>query len=215
MYKLSDNEEEILESLWIEIEENKIKPDIRILKDDSAFQELIEKGLIDANKENVFTEEGLKEAEKCVRRHRLAERLVADILDVKDPLLHEASCKFEHGLHYGLEDNICTLLGHPRQCPHGKRIPPGDCCRGMEKVPQKLIVPLRELFPGDIGKVSYINTHDREVLQKLIAMGILPGNEVKLLHRFPSFVFEMNKSIFAIDKDLADNIFILLLKGEK
>jgi len=212
---ISDNEEEILESLWIEIEENKSKPNTRILKDESAFQELIGKGLIDINKEGLFTNEGLKEAEKCVRRHRLAERLMADILDVKDPLLHEASCKFEHGLHYGLEDIICTLLGHPKKCPHGKTIPPGECCKKLEKIPQRLIVSLKELAPGAEGKVSYINTHDSEILKKLISMGILPGNEIKLLHRFPSFVFEMNKSSFAIDKDLADNIFVLLLKRKK
>lgn len=211
MYRLSDNEEEILESLWIEIEENKIKPNIRLLRDEDSFHSLIEKGLIDINKDNLFTDEGLKEAEKCVRRHRLAERLLSDILNVRGPLMHEAGCKFEHGLHYGLEDNICTLLGHPKSCPHGKAIPPGECCKSFEKTPKRLILALRELSPGDSGKISYINTHDREILKKLISMGLLPGNEIKLLHRFPSFVFEMGESSFAIDNDLADNIHVLLL----
>lgn len=215
MYKLSDVEEEILESLWIEIEENKTRPNTKILKDELAFQELIHKGFIDINQPNLFTEKGLKEAEKCVRRHRLAERLVADILDAKDPYLHEASCKFEHGLHHGLEDSVCTLLGHPKTCPHGKQIPPGDCCQGFESIPKKLIVSLKDLSSGEIGKISYINTQDRETLRKLIAMGILPGNKIKLLHRFPSFVFEMNNTSFAIDKDLADNIHVLLLQKEE
>lgn len=211
MYKLSDNEEEILESLWIEIEENKNKPNTKLLKDEAAFQELISKGLIDTAKNNLFTAEGLKEAEKCVRRHRLAERLLADVLDVKGPLIHEASCKFEHGLHQGLEDNVCTLLGHPKTCPHAKPIPQGDCCRGFEKIPKKFIVTLAEMSPGDSGKISYINTRDSETLKKLISMGLLPGNQVKLLHRFPSFVFEMGNSSFAVDKALAENIYVLLL----
>ncbi len=215
MYKLSEAEEEILESLWIEIKENKTKPNTKILKDEVAFQELIHKGFIDINQPELFTEKGLKEAEKCVRRHRLAERLVADILDAKDPYLHEASCKLEHGLHHGLEDSVCTLLGHPKTCPHGKQIPAGDCCRGFENIPQKLIVPLKDLSSGDTGKISYINTQDKEVLSKLLAMGILPGNKVKLLHRFPSFVFEMNNSSFAIDKNLAENIHVLLLQKEE
>ena len=215
MYKLSDAQEEILESLWIEIEEKKEKPNTRVLKDESAFQELVEKGLIDINKSDLFTKEGLKEARGCVRRHRLAERLVADVLDVRDPLLHEASCKLEHGLHYGLEDNVCTLLGHPKVCPHGKNIPGGSCCRSFEKIPKRLIVTLYDMATGDNGKISYINTHDSEILKKLISMGILPGNKIKLLHRFPSFVFEMDNSSFAIDKDLAENIHVLLLKGEE
>jgi DtxR family Mn-dependent transcriptional regulator len=213
MYKLSDAQEEILESLWIEIKENKNKPNTKVLKDELAFQELIVRGLIDLSQEGLLTKQGQKEAEKCVRRHRLAERLISDLLDAKDSVIHEASCKFEHGLHYGLEDNICTLLGHPKTCPHGKSIPPGACCRSFEKVPKRLIVSLKDLSAGSSGKISYINTQDREVLKKLIAMGILPGNQIKLLHRFPSFVFEMKNSSFAIDKDLAENIHVLLLKG--
>ena len=212
MYRLTDNEEEILESLWIEVEENKNIPNTRVLKDESAFQDLLEKKLVDINTEKLLTPDGLIEAEKCVRRHRLAERLMADILYVKDPLLHEASCKFEHGLHHGLEDNVCTLLGHPRACPHGKPIPLGDCCKKFEKMPKRLIVPLKEMNPQDLGKISHINTADSEILKKLIAMGILPGNQIKLLHRFPSYVFEINNSSFAIDKDLSENIHVLLLK---
>ncbi len=212
MYRLSDNEEEILESLWIEVQENATVPNKRLIQDEAAFSELVDKGLIDPVKDTLLTASGLKEAEKCIRRHRLAERLLGDILNVKDPLIHEASCKFEHGLHHGLEDNVCTLLGHPKTCPHAKIIPPGECCKKLEAVPKRLIVSLKELSPGDFGKVSYINIQDKEILKKLIAMGILPGNEIKLLHRFPSFVFEMGKTNFAIDKDLAENIYVLLLK---
>jgi DtxR family Mn-dependent transcriptional regulator len=66
----------------------------------------------------------------------------------------------------------------------------------------------------DTAKISYINTEDAKVLKKLIGMGILPGNKIKLLHRFPSFVFEMGNSHFAVDKDLAGYIHVLLLKRE-
>ncbi len=213
MYKLSDGAEEILESLWVETEEKKRKPDLSVLRDDPSLNELIDKGYIDLDKENFLTAAGLKEAEKCIRRHRLAERLLTDILDVKGNALHEASCKFEHGLHYGLEDSICTLLGHPTKCIHGKPIPPGECCKKAEKVPQQLIVPLKELRHNETARISYINTQDQDSLKKLLAMGILPGNTIKMLHRFPSFVFEMGNANFAIDKDLAENIHVMPLKG--
>jgi DtxR family Mn-dependent transcriptional regulator len=209
---LSDREEEILETLWIEIVEHKHKPNVIVLRDEPELKELVEKGFIDTNREELLTAKGLGESERCVRRHRLAERLLADILDVKDQRLHEASCKFEHGLHDGVEDNICTLLGHPRTCPHGKPIPQGPCCKNFTKEAHQLIVPLKELHPHQTGRISYINTQDSEALKKLIAMGMLPGNQITLLHRFPSYVFEMGKSHFAIDKDLAENIYVLVLK---
>lgn len=212
MHKLSDAEEDILESLWIETQDRKHTPDTNLLKDEPAFKSLIEKGLIDLNRPELLTEQGFGEAALCCRRHRLAERLLVDIFDVKDPLMHEAGCKFEHGLHHGLEDNVCTLLGHPRRCPHGRPIPMGECCRRAEKRTQRLIVSLKELSPGDYAKISYINTQDKEVLNKLIAMGILPGNTIRLLHRFPSFVFEMENSSFAVDEELAENIHVLVLK---
>jgi len=208
---LSEQAEEILEFLWIEVKENKNIPDIKVLKDEDALQELIEHHYLDRNQETLLTKKGEKEARECVRRHRLAERLLTDILNVKDPLVHEASCKFEHVLHHGLEDNICTLLGHPKRCPHGKQIPYGKCCERLEKTPRRLITSLKELAVGQRARISYINTQDSEVLKKLIAMGILPGHEITLMHRFPSFVFAMGGSHFAIDTDLADNIHVLLL----
>src|SRR3989338_3867248 len=186
MYELSDGAEEILEALWIKKEEKKEKSDISFFKDEQSVKELIENGYLNAKKEWLFTDKGLKEAEKCVRRHRLAEKLLSDVLDVKPNYLHEASCKFEHGLHYGVEDSICTLLGHPKRCPHGKLIPPGDCCKGFEKITHRLVIPLKDLSPQSLAKITYINTEDKETLKKLIGMGILPGSEIKLLHRFPS-----------------------------
>jgi DtxR family transcriptional regulator, Mn-dependent transcriptional regulator len=212
MQRLTDKEEEILESLWIQIKESKKTPDISVLRDDPEWKALIEKGFIDLSVPEYLTGRGWEEARQCVRRHRLSERLLADIFAVKDPLMHEASCKFEHGLHHGLEDNICTLLGHPRTCPHGKSIPEGPCCKGFSKTPTMLINTLKELAVGDRGKISYINTQDGEVLKKLIAMGILPGNEIKLLHKFPSYVFEMNRTNFAVDAEIAQHIHVLLLK---
>lgn len=209
MKPLSDAEEEILESFWVELQENKNQPDLDSLKDDSAFNDLVEKGYIDLEKKDLLTSKGFEEAKKCIRRHRLAERLVADILDVKDSLVHETGCKFEHGLHYGVEDNICILLGHPKTCTHGKPIPPGDCCKSYQKDPKRMIVSLKDMQSNDKGKVSYLNTHDKDVLKKLISMGILPGSQIKLLHRYPSFVFDVGSSTFAIDEELAEHIFVL------
>ena len=90
------------------------------------------------------------EGEKIVRRHRLAERLFTDVLDFKKDIIHSVSCKFEHLLHENMEDNICILLGHPRTCPHGRRIPPGECCRKSEKHAGKVVASLASL----IGKAE-------------------------------------------------------------
>src|SRR3954463_191593 len=76
-----------------------------------------------------FTERGRKRAMDVIRRHRLAERLFTQTLNIHDEKeIEEQACKFEHILSPEATDRICTFLGHPETCPHGSAIPPGPCC---------------------------------------------------------------------------------------
>jgi putative ABC transport system ATP-binding protein len=82
------------------------------------------------NGEAQLTPVGSQRARHIVRRHRLAERLFKDTFSVEDSELHTQACKFEHIISPELDQRICTFLGHPKTCPHGNPIPPGDCCNG-------------------------------------------------------------------------------------
>ncbi len=203
---INEQAEEILERLWIEVNERKNIPDLTLLRDDTAFQELLEQGYLNLKKEVLFTDKGLEAGRLCVRRHRLAERLLADVLKVKPELIHQAGCKFEHGLHKGIEDNICILLGHPKTCPHGRPIPEGKCCREKKRKFESLVMPLSELKKGQKGKIAYLHSTDKTILRKIMAMGALPGLTIILLQNFPSYVFQIGESRFAIDKEIAEQI---------
>lgn len=208
---ISDKSEEILETLWVELEEKKNKLDPAVFRDNSTFKELETEGYINLSGDKVsFTERGEKEARLCVRRHRLAERMMADILALKKDLIHEAGCKFEHALHKGVEENICTLLGHPKVCPHGERIPEGVCCHDAKRKPEKLIVPLSEMTANQKGKIAYLHTEDKDTLKKIMAMGALPGQNIVLTQKFPSYVFKIGQSQFAIDQEMALCIYVRL-----
>jgi len=209
---LSDRAEEILETLWMELVEQKKKDcNASILKDDEVIAELFNSGHINIKNNNItLTNKGGEEAKNCVRRHRLAERLFVDVLDVKKRLAHEPSCRFEHLLHKGLDENVCILLGHPKTCPHGKPIPEGRCCRDAKRTPSKLIMPLTELEVDKKAKVSYLRTEDRSTLQKIIAIGALPNTDIRLTQKTPSYVLQLGKSQFAIDKEFASQIYVRL-----
>jgi len=209
---LTDRAEEILETLWVEIEESGRMPDLAVLRNDTAFRELQEHGYVSVHGDARLTEKGREEGRLCVRRHRLAERLFADVLNVKSALVHEAGCKLEHILHKGLEDNICILLGHPQTCPHGKPIPGGPCCRDGKRKFESVVMPLSEMKKGQKGRIAYIQTNDREMLKRIMAMGALPGSAVTLLLHFPAPVFQIGESQFAIDKDMADRIRVWVTK---
>jgi putative ABC transport system ATP-binding protein len=85
------------------------------------------------NGEVQLTPVGSQRARDVVRRHRLAERLFKDTFSIDDSEAHTQACKFEHIISPELDQRICTFLGHPKTCPHGNPIPPGDCCDGKSK----------------------------------------------------------------------------------
>jgi putative ABC transport system ATP-binding protein len=85
------------------------------------------------NGEAQLTAMGSQRARDVVRRHRLAERLFKDTFSIDDSEAHTQACKFEHIISPELDQRICTFLGHPKTCPHGNPIPPGDCCDGKPK----------------------------------------------------------------------------------
>jgi putative ABC transport system ATP-binding protein len=80
-----------------------------------------------------LTDRGKSRARDVVRRHRLAERLFKDTFRIDEHEAHTQACKFEHIISPELDERICSFLGHPKTCPHGNPIPPGNCCNGTKK----------------------------------------------------------------------------------
>jgi putative ABC transport system ATP-binding protein len=75
-----------------------------------------------------FTPRGRDRARDLVRRRRLAEVLFSSAMHLSDPEVEVAACRMEHIIDPEVTNSICSFLGHPRQCPHGRPIPAGDCC---------------------------------------------------------------------------------------
>lgn len=95
---------------------------------------MAERRLVDLQDgEAQLTPGGSRRARDVVRRHRLAERLFTDTFAITDAEAHDQACKFEHIISPELDQRICSFLGHPKTCPHGNPIPPGDCCESKTK----------------------------------------------------------------------------------
>lgn len=216
--ELVEKAEELLEDLWIHTEERKegfvSLADLEVT-DREPIEQLLKAGYISISHNRVrLTDKGRPIAQNVVRRHRLAERLLTDVLGTGHRLMHERACKFEHLLDRGLDESICSLLGHPKVCPHGSPIPPGRCCQRQQAPSPKLVSPLSRLTPGQRGKVAYIYAPESSQLHKLVAMGVLPGAPISLIQDFPSYVFQLRQTQFAVDKEIADAIYIRLVEEE-
>ncbi len=215
--ELEEKAEELLETLWIRTEEKKDSlslDDFEVIGKES-IKRLLNAGYISLSDGRVvLTSKGQPVGRNVVRRHRLAERLLADVLGTRDNLIHEKACKFEHLLDRGLDESICSLLGHPKICPHGKPIPPGRCCQQEQALAQKLVSPLSQLSQGRKGRVAYVYASESSQLQKLMAMGVLPEAPITLIQSFPTYVFQVGQTQFAVDKEIADAIYVRLVKQE-
>jgi len=210
---ISDRAEEILESLWIVTVEGGDNAahleTLAVSPDDESLAELQRLAFIEIKGERVYLRaEGRDEARMTVRRHRLAERLMMDVLDFKGDQGNAKACEFEHLLRHGVDTKLCTLLNHPTTCPHGKPIPPGECCEQARHQGTVGVVALTELKAGEQGEIAYLSTDDEKKMQKLMSMGVLPGSELLVTRTFPTFIFKVGHSEFAVDSELAREIFI-------
>jgi len=121
----------------------------------------------------VLTETGLQEARKLVRRMRLAERLLSDILGLPLDQVYEEACRLEHAISDAVEERIAAVLGDPDTCPHGHPIP---LAHGRVDCP--LADSLADMQPGQSVAVVSLPERDPELLRYLDGVGIRPGVEL-------------------------------------
>lgn len=205
--------EELLEYLYLrnhEFRPNQPPAPLPADFDAQVLRQAAEQGFIEAPDAGTarLTERGCATGRDVVRRHRLAECLLRDVLGVQIEDINEDACRIEHIIQHGLDEKTCILLGHPKTCPHGKPIPPGACCERAQAEDLREVKPLCEGKTEEAGVVAYLSTRENREIQKLMALGILPGVQVKLIQRYPSYVFQMGYSQFTIDRELAEKIYV-------
>ena len=202
---LDERSEEVLEALWEILEEGAE----REMPPEAELDGLKEQGMVRGGPGGpVFTDLGREEARRVIRRHRLAERLFHDVVDTASGDMEAAACQMEHALRRGVEERVCELLGHPDTCPHGRPIPPGPCCERARAEGERFVAPLAHMRPGEGGTVAYLRTKDSKKLQKLLAMGVRPGSRIELEQAFPSYVFRVGFSRYAVDAEMAGLIMV-------
>ncbi|MBW7992535.1 MAG: metal-dependent transcriptional regulator [Planctomycetes bacterium] len=174
-----------------------------LIIDELALEDMVQ--LSQDNNTIVLTEKGTGCARQLIRAHRLAERLLYNVLGGD---FESGACEFEHTVTPELVDSICILLGHPKACPHGSPIPEGQCCRESCRTAQSSIVPLVELKVGQSARIAYINCKSDQQLHKIDNLCIRPGAIITLHQRYPSYVVECESSNIAMDEQIASNICV-------
>ena len=205
--------DEHLEQLWYMKEEGRdlaagLQEVMKEGYDFNIIEELAAEEMVELSKGKDkirLTKRGEEYSRQVIRAHRLAERLLHDVLGGD---FESGACEFEHTVTPELVDSICILLGHPRTCPHGMEIPEGECCRKSSRTAQSSVIPLVELKVGQAARIAYINCQSDQQLHRIDGLCLRPGAVVKLHQRYPSYVVECENSNIAMDEQIASNICV-------
>jgi len=156
----------------------------------------------------ILKERGEEKAREIIRRHRLTERLLYEIFEMSEEEVEEEACKLEHILSPGVTESVCTFLGHPPTCIHGKPIPRGECCAKFRKEMKPLVIPLDELGLGEEGRIVFIAPKSHQRLDRLSTLGIVPGSILRMHQKNPSYVLQIGETTLALDRDIIKNIYV-------
>jgi len=146
------------------------------------LKKLATDGYVDhrARGEAKLTRKGLEVAVRVLRRHRLAECLLTDILGMPWEDVHAEACRLEHAISARVEERLIAVLGNPQTCPHGHPIPPADLSD-----PIRLGVPLAQVDVGSHARVNGVTEEVPEMLVYLGTIGMRPGAAIVITAKAP------------------------------
>jgi DtxR family Mn-dependent transcriptional regulator len=154
----------------------------------------------------VLTDQGRQVAESVVRKHRLAERLLTDIIGLPWEKAHLEAGRWEHVISDEVEARLVEVLGHPTTCPHGNPIP-GSGGTGP------ILSALSESRRGDHVRLERVTEQveiDLDSLAYLSAAGFVPGTEATVSSRAPdgTLILDLGARSIALGPALAQQLFV-------
>ena len=190
MAEMHDTTEEYLETIF-EIEEEGIVPIRARLVErlrlsapavSETVNRLVEQGNVELldNRRLQLTPKGRAIARSIVRRHRLAERLLVDVIGLEWEKAHREADRWEHAISAEVEQKLVELLGDPATCPHGNPIP-----GSARTVDRSRTVLLSEAAPGAVvvARISERLELDDDVLALIASGGLIPGSAATVVGR--------------------------------
>jgi len=174
----------------------------------NTLEVLESKGLVEREpyKGVKLTSSGRKLALQVFRRHRLAERLLTDMLHFDWTESHDEACKLEHVLSERLASSIEKSLGNPRTCPHGNPIPDESGTIQPNKGQQ-----LSELNAGEAAVLTNISDENTELLRYLARLGMYPGTKIEIEEKAPfsgPMMVKVSSNSYPLSLDVASGIYV-------
>ena len=161
----------------------------------------------------VLTAEGTQEALSILRRHRLAERLLVDVLGLPWDDVHEDACLLEHALSPRVQDALEAYLENPAYCPHGHPIPSARL-----EMTESEGRPLTAVPAGARVIVTSVDEGDESILGHIADLGLYPGTQIRIEGVEPfdgPIIINAGETPMAISREVASKITVIAVdEGE-
>ncbi len=164
-------------------------------------------GWVDSEGRSItLTEKGRARAISVVRKHRLAERLLTDVIGLPWHKTHVEACRWEHVISDEVEERIVVLLGNPATCPHGNPIPGAGG-------PERNLSALAGFEPGDKVRLERVTEQvevDMDALIYLDSHGFVPGADAEVRSKAPdgTLTLALKEGSIALGPALASQLFV-------
>jgi DtxR family Mn-dependent transcriptional regulator len=153
-----------------------------------------------------LTKKGRRVALNILRKHRLSERLLTDVLNVEWDKAHYEACKLEHGISVEIAEKIDKALGHPKTCPHGNPIP-----TEKGKIIEEETLSLNKLNLKEKGIIRKINEDEPKILNYLNYLNLKPKEKIEVLQKAPfngPITIKKDGKIHALSWKIAEKIHV-------
>lgn len=172
-----------------------------------TLKRLVRDGFVemDDRRHVTLTLQGIEEAERILRRHRLTERLLVDLLGMPWHAVHEEALRLEHQISGAVEQRVVAALGQPTTCPHGNPIP-GAVPNARAYLAQKCAFRLDAADPGhevELLLVSEVVEDEEELIRYLHERGITPGTRLRLAAPLVSDALEADVTLLVGERTVA------------
>ncbi len=163
------------------------------------------KGQGRARREISLTPKGQRAARTLVRRHRLSERFLTDVLGLDWESAHREACRLEHVLSPEVEEKLAEMLGNPETCPHGYPIPDEN-----GHIKEVEIKPLCDFRVDEKGCIARVEEEEPQLLQYLASLGLLPDTDIEVIDIAPfggPLLVRVGDTQYALGREVASKIW--------
>ena len=173
--------------------------------------------VVESDRTLSLTKQGRAKALSVARKHRLAERLLADVIGLDWSLVHDEACRWEHVMSDEVERKLLEMLGHPTESPYGNPIPGLELIGGKKAAPfLEGVVRLTDVVSdeestGLLRRIGEPAQFDPEMLKTLARLKIIPGARIRARREGDTSVrvesLELGKAV-TLSNDIAAHLYL-------